>query len=37
VWLGGGTADDNYNVTCQITTADGRVAQWSENVNVIAL
>lgn len=37
VWIGGGTAGIIYTVTCQITTAAGRVAQNTQNVNVVDL
>lgn len=25
IWLSGGTLDDTYNITCKITTANGRI------------
>ncbi len=36
VWLGGGTADQTYSVTCQVVTTGGRTAQWSTTVVVQA-
>lgn len=37
VWLGGGTAGTTYTITCQITTTAGRVAQNTQNLNVVLL
>ena len=37
VWVGGGTAGSFYTLTCQITTAAGRVAQDTQNINIIDL
>jgi hypothetical protein len=37
VWLGGGTAGQQYAVTCQITTAAGRISQNTQNLNVVLL
>lgn len=32
VWLGGGTAADEYEVTCEILTAGGRDSTWATTV-----
>lgn len=37
VFLGSGTASNTYPITCQISTAGGRVAQWTQNLNVVNL
>lgn len=36
-WIGGGTAGSSYTLTCQITTAAGRVAQNTQTINVVDL
>ena len=36
-WISGGTAGNTYTVMCQITTAAGRVAQNTQNLNVVNL
>ena len=37
IFIGGGTAGNTYTLTCQISTESGRVAQNTQNVNVINL
>lgn len=37
VWIGTGTAGQSYTVTNQITTAGGRTAQWTQNINIVDL
>jgi len=37
IWLAGGTSGDQYPITCQIFTAAGRIAQLTENLNVVEL
>ena len=34
VWLSGGTADTNYDISCKITTDDGRTLQRSVHLRV---
>lgn len=36
-FISGGAAGESYAVTCQITTAGGRTAQWTQNINVVNL
>lgn len=37
LWVSGGTVANTYTVTCQITSAAGRVAQNTQNMNVVNL
>ena len=37
IFIGGGTAGNIYTLTSQITTEQGLVAQWTQNLNVINL
>lgn len=37
VWIGSGTAGTTYTITCQITSTAGRIAQWTQNLNVVDL
>ncbi|MEZ0366794.1 hypothetical protein ACAG26_24275 [Mycobacterium sp. pUA109] len=36
-WIGGGTVATTYTLTCQITTVAGRVAQNTQDINVVDL
>lgn len=36
-WISGGTVNNTYTLTCQIATAQGRVASNTQNINVVTL